>query len=67
MSFGGIKFQMKLKQFSARGSRSMQVPQKKKEKLLLGIVIYTCHPSTQKVEAGGSGVQGQLGLHEMLL
>jgi hypothetical protein len=30
---------------------------------LLGIVVRACNPSNQEVEAGGSQVQGQSGLH----
>jgi hypothetical protein len=28
-----------------------------------GMIVYTCNPTTQEAEAGGSWVQGQLGLH----
>jgi hypothetical protein len=31
---------------------------KKKENILLGVVVHTCNPSTGQAEAGGSQVQG---------
>jgi hypothetical protein len=36
-------------------------------KVVLGIVVHTCNPSSGETEAGGSLVQGQLELHSKTL